>query len=91
MTDCNELANEFNEYYRNIAQNTAGKATIKLPGSNNGKSTVEIIIKTYEHHPSIKLIKENIQKENNNFNPFTLTNNFNFNPLTFVFLAFSGD
>ena len=39
-----------------------------MQGSNNDKSTVETIIKTYEHHPSIKLIKEHIQKENNEFN-----------------------
>ena len=41
---------------------------IKLQGSNNDKSTVETIIKNYEHHPSIKLIKEHIEKENNDFN-----------------------
>ena len=29
---------------------------MKLQGSNNVKSTVETIIKTFEHHPSIKLI-----------------------------------
>ena len=51
-----------------MVQNATGKATIKLQGSNNDKSTVETIIKTYEHHPSIKLIKEHIQKENNDFN-----------------------
>ena len=68
VTDCNELAEEFNEYYINRVQNTTGKATIKLQGSNNDKSIVETIIKTYDHHPSIKLIKEHIQKENNNFN-----------------------
>ena len=39
-----------------------------MQGSNNDKSTVQTIIKTYEHHPSIKLIKEYIQKENNGFN-----------------------
>ena len=59
VTDCNELAKEFNEYYINIVQ---------IQGSNNNKFTVETIIKTYEHHPSIKLIKEHIQKENNDFN-----------------------
>ena len=68
VRDCNELAKEFNEYYINIVQNTTGKATIKLQGSNKDKSTVETIIKTYEHHPSIKLIKEHNQKENNGFN-----------------------
>ena len=67
VTDCNELAKEFNEYYMNIVQNTTGKATTKLQGSNNDKSIVETIIKTYDHHPSIKLIKKHIQKENNNF------------------------
>ena len=49
VTDYNELAKEFNEYYINIVQNTTGKATIKLQGSNNNNSTVETIIKTYEH------------------------------------------
>ena len=68
ITDCNELAKKFNEYYINIVQKTTGKATIKLQGSNNYKSTVETIIKTYEHHPSIKLIKGHIQKESNDFN-----------------------
>ena len=68
VRDCNELAKEFNEYYINIVQNTTRKATIKLQGSNKDKSTVETIIKTYEHHPSIKLIKEHNQKENNGFN-----------------------
>ena len=67
VTDCNELAKEFNQYYINIVQNTSGKATIKLQDSNN-KDPVETIIKTYEHHHSIKLIKKHIQKENNEFN-----------------------
>ena len=44
VTDCNELAKEFNKYYINIAQNTTGKATIKLQGFNNDKSSVETII-----------------------------------------------
>ena len=39
-----------------------------MQGSNNDKSNVETIIKTYEHHPSIELIKEHIQNENNGFN-----------------------
>ena len=39
-----------------------------MQGSNNDKSTAETIIKTYEHHHSIKLIKEHIQIENNDFN-----------------------
>ena len=64
----NYLAKEFNEYYVNIEQNTTGKATIKLQGCNNGKFTAETIIKTYEHHPSIKLIQKHIQKEDNDFN-----------------------
>ena len=64
VTDCNELAKEFNEYYINTLQNKIVKATIKLQGSNDDKSTVETIIKTYDH-PRIKLIKEYIQKENN--------------------------
>ena len=66
--NCNELAKEFNEYYINIVQNATGKATIKLQVSNNDKSTVDTVIKTYEHHPSIKRIKEHIQKEKNDFN-----------------------
>ena len=41
-----------------MVQNKTEKVTIKLQGSNNDKSTVETIIKTYEHHPSIELIKE---------------------------------
>ena len=44
VTDCSELAKEFNKYYINIAQNTTGKATIKLQGFNNDKSSVETII-----------------------------------------------
>ena len=39
-----------------------------MQGSSNEKSTTEAIIKTYDHHPSIKLIKEYIPKENNDFN-----------------------
>ena len=39
-----------------------------MQDSNNDKSRAEIIIKTYEHHPGIKLIKVLIPKENNNFN-----------------------
>ena len=47
-----------------------------MQGSNNDKSTIETIIKTYGRrfklnsikHPSIKLIKEHIQKGNNAFN-----------------------
>ena len=62
LTDCNELAKKFNEYYINIVQNTNGIANIKLQASNNDKPTVETIIKTY------KLIKEHIQKENHNSN-----------------------
>ena len=68
VIDCNELAKEFIEYYINMVQNTTGKAAIKLQGSNNDNFTVETIIKTYKHHPSIKLIKEHIPKENNDFN-----------------------
>ena len=68
VTDCNELAKEFNEYYINIVQITTGKANIKSQGPNNNKCTVEIIMKTYEHHPSIIIINEHIQKENNDFN-----------------------
>ena len=68
LTACNELAKELNEYYVNIAQNTTGKATIKLQGSNNDKSTIETISKTYGRHPSIKRNKEHIQKDKNAFN-----------------------
>ena len=39
-----------------------------MQGPNNDKSTLETIIKTYEHHPNINLITEHIQKENNEFN-----------------------
>ena len=67
VTDCHELAKEFNEYYINIVQNTTGTVTIKLRGSNNDKSTVEIIIKAYQRHTSIKLIKEHNPKENKDF------------------------
>ena len=67
VTDCNELAKEFNECYINIVQNTTRKATIKLQGSNNDKSIVETIIKIQEHYLSITLIKKHIQKENNDF------------------------
>ena len=45
VTDSNELAKEFNKYYVNIAQNKTGKATIKLQGSNNDRSSEETIIK----------------------------------------------
>ena len=65
VIDYNELAKEFNEYFINIVQNTTGQATIKWQVSNNDKYTVETIIKTHEHYPSVKLIKEHIQKENN--------------------------
>ena len=68
VTDCNELAKEFKEFYINIVQNTTGIATIKLQGSNNDKYTVETIVKNYEHHSSINFIKERIQNENNDFN-----------------------
>ena len=39
-----------------------------MQGPNDDKSIVETIIKAYEHHPNIKLIKELIPKENNDFN-----------------------
>ena len=39
-----------------------------MQGSNNDKSTIETIIKTYGHHPSIKRNKEHIQKDKNAFN-----------------------
>ena len=39
-----------------------------MQGSDNDKSTVETIIKTYEHHPGIKRIQEHIPKDNSNFN-----------------------
>ena len=68
MTYFNELAKKFNEYFINIVQNVTRKATIKLQGPNNERSIAETIIKTYEHHPSIKLIKEDITIENNDFN-----------------------
>ena len=62
------MAKKFNEYFIDIVQNVTRKATIKLQGPNNEKPITETIVKTYEHHPSIKLIKEDITKENNNFN-----------------------
>ena len=40
VTDCNEIARKFNEYFINIVQNTTGKGTIKLQDSNNDKSSV---------------------------------------------------
>ena len=63
VTDCNELAKEFNKCYINIVQDTTGKANIKLQGSNKDRATVETIIKTYEHSPSIKLINEHTFKK----------------------------
>ena len=39
-----------------------------MQGPNDDKSIVEIIIKANEYHPNIKLIKELILKENNDFN-----------------------
>ena len=39
-----------------------------MQGSNNDKSTIETIIKTYGRHPSIKRNKEHIQKDKNAFN-----------------------
>ena len=69
VTDCHELAKKFNEYYINIVTNTTGNASIKLQGAKNDKSTVETISKTYEHHPSIRLIKEHVSTEKvNDFN-----------------------
>ena len=65
VTDCNESAKEFNECYINLVQNTTQKATINFQGPNDDKSTVEIIIKTYENHPSIKIFKEHIPKASN--------------------------
>ena len=41
---------------------------MKLQGSTNYKSTIETIIKTYEHNLSIKISKGHIPKENNDFN-----------------------
>ena len=43
------------------------KQPLNCKGPNNDKSTAETIFKTNEHHPSTKLIKEHIQKENNDF------------------------
>ena len=41
---------------------------MKLQCFTNYKSTIETIIKTYEHNPSINITKEHIPKENNDFN-----------------------
>ena len=43
-----------------MVQNKTEKVTMKLQGSNNDKATLETIIKTYEYHPSIELIKEHV-------------------------------
>ena len=63
VTDCNELAKEFNEYYINIVQNTTGKANIKLQGPNNNKCTVETIMKTYEIILALKLLMNTFKKK----------------------------
>ena len=62
----------FNEYYINIVQNTTSTASVKRSSKyelNNDKLVVEEIFKTYENHPSIKLIKNNILSEDKDLIP----------------------
>ena len=63
INDDEDVAKTFNEHYINIVENTTGKPPTTVADSNlqeNDKSNVEKIIKTYEHHPSIVKIRENL-------------------------------
>ena len=70
MTDDKELSNIFNEYYINIVQNTTSTTAVKVSSRyepNNDKLAVEEIIKIYENHSSIKLFKDNVLSEDEDF------------------------
>ena len=70
ITDDKELSKIFDEYNINVVQNTTGTAPVKISSkyeSNNDKVVVEKIIKAYENHLSIKLIKDNVLSEDKDF------------------------
>ena len=78
INDDEDVAKTFNEHYINIVENTTGKPPTTVADSNlqeNDKSNVEKIIKTYEHHPSIVKIRENLP---NNEIKFSIFQFFNF-------------
>ena len=63
ILDDTKIATIFNNYYTHIVENTCGTPPKSIADTLPPFSTVDNIIdqicKTYEDHPSIKIIKEN--------------------------------
>ena len=64
-----KVANTFNHFYVNIAQNISGKSTRNIPLINSSKphesdNVIDSIIDKYKEHPSIELININLPEPN---------------------------
>ena len=63
INDEKEVAEILNDHYINIVENTSGEAPSSIGNSTNqteDRSTISKIIKTYENHPSIRAIRNNL-------------------------------
>ena len=77
ITDDNDIANIFINYYTNIVKLTSGKPPLSLadtlpPGTSFDK-IIDEICETYKNHPSIKSINSNKRSDNKfSFKPVTV-------------------
>ena len=68
ITDTNEIAGIFNNYYINIVELTSGKVPSnianKIPGGVSPTDIIDAILDEYKNHPSVKAIRnQNISKK----------------------------
>ena len=64
VSDESELVEIFNKYFGNIVQNL-GIDGLASTSSDNDAVTIRQAIEKYQNHPSIKVIRENIDTNNN--------------------------
>ena len=64
VSDEIELVEIFSKYFRNIVQNL-GIDGLTNTSSDNDAVTIRQAIEKYQNHPSIKVIRENIDTTNN--------------------------
>ena len=77
ISDESELAKKFNEHYINIVEKTSGIKPSNLGELHNSKDhdeTIDLIIKSYENHPSVDKIKNILNKETGNSIGFAFKN-----------------
>ena len=64
VSDESKLVEIFSKYFGNIVQNLGIDGLTNIP-SDNDAVTIEKAIEKYQNHPSIKVIRENIDTTNN--------------------------